>query len=62
MRWLVCLLRGGHQPVRLALSTTRLVCRRCGIELDSLGAPLSRSARSDAARSTITRGSLNRHR
>ena len=33
MKRLLCLLRGGHQPMRASLSMTRIFCRRCGREL-----------------------------
>jgi hypothetical protein len=36
MKRILCLLRGGHQPMRMPLSTTRIFCRRCGRELQSV--------------------------
>lgn len=62
MHWVFCLLRGGHQPVRLALSTTRIVCGRCGIEIDSLGAPLPPQPRPEMPPTTIKRRNSNRLR
>lgn len=41
--------------MRLALSTTRLVCRRCGIELDSLGMPLPQRLQPTMPPTTIKR-------
>ena len=33
MKRVVCLLRGGHKPMRASISMTRIFCRRCGCEL-----------------------------
>jgi len=33
MKWVLCLLRGGHTPMRTSISVTRIFCRRCGREL-----------------------------
>jgi hypothetical protein len=33
MKRVVCLLRGGHHPVRTSISQTRIFCRWCGREL-----------------------------
>jgi hypothetical protein len=62
MHWVFCLMRGGHRPIRLALSTTRLVCQRCGIELDSLGTPLPQRTRPDLPPTTIKGSSRKRYR
>ena len=39
MKRVFCLLRGGHQPMRASLSTTRIFCRRCGCELQYVAPP-----------------------
>jgi hypothetical protein len=39
MKQMLCLLRGGHQPMRASLSTTRIFCRRCGRELQYVAPP-----------------------
>jgi hypothetical protein len=52
MKWVCCLLRGGHQPMRTSISTTRIFCRRCGRELQYV-APQPPSQRDDAP-TTIT--------
>lgn len=41
--------------MRLAVSTTRIVCQRCGIELDSLGTPLPPPVRPEMLPTTIKR-------
>jgi hypothetical protein len=33
MKRVLCLLRGGHQPMRTSISRTRIFCRRCRREL-----------------------------
>ena len=33
MKQLICFFSGGHVPVRNALSSSRIFCSRCGIEL-----------------------------
>ena len=33
MKRVLCLLRGGHHPMRTSISRTRIFCRRCGREL-----------------------------
>lgn len=33
MKRMLCLLRGGHKPMRMSLSMTRIFCRHCGREL-----------------------------
>jgi hypothetical protein len=33
MKRMLCLLRGGHKPMRTSISTNRIFCRRCGCEL-----------------------------
>ena len=48
--------------MRLALSTTRLVCQRCGIELDSLGTPLPQRPRPEMPPTTVKRSSRKRYR
>jgi len=39
MKRVFCFLRGGHQPMRASLSTTRIFCRRCGCELQYIAPP-----------------------
>lgn len=41
--------------MRLALSTTRIVCGRCGIELNSLGMPLPQRPQPAMPPTTIKR-------
>lgn len=48
--------------MRLALSTTRIVCGRCGLELDSLGVPLPQRPRPVMPPTTIKRLSSKRLR
>jgi hypothetical protein len=55
VHWVFCVFRGGHQPLRLALSTTRMVCGRCGIELDNPGTPLACPVQPQMPPTTITR-------
>ena len=52
MRWVFCLLGGGHTPMRTSISTTRIFCRRCGRELQYV-APQPPSPR-DEVPTTIT--------
>jgi hypothetical protein len=33
MKRMLCLLRGGHKPMRASISMTRIFCSRCGREL-----------------------------
>jgi hypothetical protein len=33
MNRVLCLLRGGHKPMRTSISMTRIFCRHCGREL-----------------------------
>ena len=47
--------------MRLALSTTRLVCQRCGLELASLGVPLPQRPQPTMPPTTIKRLS-SKHR
>jgi hypothetical protein len=36
VKQLICFLSGGHVPVRNALSSSRIFCSRCGIELEKI--------------------------
>jgi hypothetical protein len=36
MKRVLCLLRGGHKPMRTSISRTRMFCRHCGRELQSV--------------------------
>ena len=47
MKRMLCLLRGGHKPMRASISTTRMFCRRCGCELQYV-APQPPSPRDEA--------------
>ena len=53
MKQVVCLLRGGHRPMRTSISMTRIFCRRCGRELQYV-APQPPPPR-DAVPTTIKR-------
>jgi hypothetical protein len=48
--------------MRLALSETRIVCRRCGLELDSLGTAQQQPARPEMPPTTIKRYTSKRPR
>ena len=52
MKRVVCLLRGGHKPMRTSISRTRIFCRWCGRELQSV-APQPPPPRDEVA-TTIT--------
>ena len=39
MKRVLCLLRGGHRPIRTSISTARIFCRRCGRELQYVAPP-----------------------
>ena len=48
MKRMLCLLRGGHKPMRMSISMTRIVCRHCGCELQYV-APQPPSPRHEVA-------------
>ena len=58
MKWVLCLLRGGHTPMRTSISVTRIFCRRCGRELQYV-AP-SRHHRRTRSQPPSRRGGIRR--
>jgi hypothetical protein len=60
MKQLICFLSGGHVPVRNALSSSRIFCSRCGIELQ-LMAPVM-PAKAEEQPTTVKRFVLSKFR
>lgn len=60
MKQLICFLSGGHVPVRNALSSSRIFCSRCGIELQLMTPVLP--AKAEAPPTTVKRFVLSKFR